>query len=211
MNLGKKGVWNGSVTLSGTYDRQRVNSSSWITVPQWANLNGSTTFLQNGTMEFWVFLTQRVHTADDVTGRRAVLDINTDAIIVPSSYECKQPAVEIFAPLNTIKRDYEIAIPDNLTGSKDRCYPRKTAPNNSRADDVILSRTFFQAAYVYVDTNGQVYMAQAHRYDIPSPSRSRTIQRLSGHQSNLLLLRQHHRPTTPQVFALRARHLLYLV
>ena len=64
-------------------------------------MNGSTTFLQNDMMGFWVFLTQRMRTAGDVTSRRAVLDINTDAIIVPSSYECKQPAVEIFAPLNT--------------------------------------------------------------------------------------------------------------
>jgi hypothetical protein len=162
VNFGHINIWNGSVTLGGRYDASRINSTSWTLVPESAS--GNSTFLKDGTQKTNVTLTFRGHSESFP----AILDINHDAIILPSSFNCSYNVIEslvvrINSP-NTSDPMLNVVIPSNLTASTDRCIQlQENDPNNHK---VILGRPFFQATYAYVDKEGQVYLAAAHQYDL---------------------------------------------
>jgi hypothetical protein len=95
------------------------------------------------------------------TTHRAVIDFNADAISLSSSYSCRLNfSIGISNP-NIPNTNLEVLIPTNLTKSEARCIVK------SPGDDTItLGRPFFQAAYTYVDANGQIYLAQANQYNL---------------------------------------------
>ncbi|OCK83040.1 hypothetical protein K432DRAFT_390745 [Lepidopterella palustris CBS 459.81] len=85
LNLGRIGVWNGSIALMGDYDSSRVNSSSWISVPACEDYNGSSKILQNGTYAFDIHFVDNHSPGNSVEGRMATLVLNSDAMILPST------------------------------------------------------------------------------------------------------------------------------
>lgn len=150
INLGHFGVWNGSMTFSGSYDSNRIASKAWSLVPETAN--GNSTFLQNGTQDVSVTINSNALVA--------TLDINANSIALPSSISCNNLVIT-FAGLNTTQ-SLDITIPSNLTA---RC-------SSSGSAGVILGRPFFQAAYAYIDETGQIFLTAANQYSltvIPEP------------------------------------------
>jgi hypothetical protein len=156
INFGLINTWNGSVTLGGRYDANRINSTSWTLLPEYPN--GNPTLLQYGQQEARVTLTYQGRSESFP----AVLDINYYAIDLPSDFNCSDTSVEslvvgINNP-NVSEPILNIAIPSNLINSPDRCMQLN--------GEVILGAPFFQAAYTYVDKDGHVYLAAAHQYDL---------------------------------------------
>jgi hypothetical protein len=162
INFGHINIWNGSVILGGRYDANRINSTSWALLPESAN--GNSTFLKDGTQKVNVTLTFRGRSESFP----ATLDINHDAIVLPSSFNCSNAVVESLAvgvnSPNSSDPILNVVIPSNLTSSTDRCI--QLAENDPNNNIVLLGRPFFQATYAYVDKEGQLYLAAAHRYDL---------------------------------------------
>ncbi|KAF2006493.1 hypothetical protein P154DRAFT_615242 [Amniculicola lignicola CBS 123094] len=162
LNLGFLWRFNGSITLNAYYDANRINSTSWIPLPNSAKSQAESTFLFNGTFPF----SAKVNN----TACTAILDFNSDAIVLPPGYSCKDLTVEIV----DAEPKYNIHIPEYLLSNTTRCLVRNETVLNSdpRKDTVVLGKPFFQAAYVYVEKSGQVYIARANDYDLaPKPEK----------------------------------------
>lgn len=162
INYGHHGVWNGSVTLGSRYDANRIASTSWTLIPE--TTEGNSTFLKDGTQRLNVTLLFRGKS----TTLPGLLDINNDALILPSSVNCTNLVIEsLTVNINSATQAdplLKVVIPSNLTSSADRCIQlAEHDPNNNR---VVLGRPFFQAAYAYVDARGRIYLAAAHQYDL---------------------------------------------
>ncbi|KAI9696177.1 MAG: hypothetical protein M1820_008245 [Bogoriella megaspora] len=162
VNFGQKGVWNGSLTLMGVYDANRIASKSW---KQLRPVTGADYFLEEGHN---VFLA-KIQGPATTMNTTIEVDLQSDAIVLPSS----QTSTAV-GPKWMCGNDMEVTfnngeasiiIPGNLTKSPDRCYTRSTTDPNSQI--TTLGRPFLQAAYLYFDKNGSTWMTQANQYDLP--------------------------------------------
>ncbi|KAF2180405.1 hypothetical protein K469DRAFT_714786 [Zopfia rhizophila CBS 207.26] len=160
INVGTKDVLSGSITLSGYYDANRINATSWIPLPK----SKDSPFLNNGITQFNIHVYNKDSKTNTNTTRTATLDFNNDTIVVPSSYPCSKLTVQPFdaVPL------YPITISGYLLTNKSRCYQREKDDSSAQKGSIMLCKPFFQAAYVYVERDGQVYLTQANDYDLPS-------------------------------------------
>lgn len=140
LNLGREGAWDGSVMLGGWFDSNRVASTSWFLVPE----SSTSTILQGGQQVVTVTIAS--------VPVSATLDFNHDSLVLPSSIPCNSNITITFAP------SVDITIPSSLT-SGSRCSSSGSGP-------ATLGRPFFQAAYAYVDTAGQVFLTAANQYNL---------------------------------------------
>ena len=160
INLGQNGVWNGSLTLSGTFDVNRIASTRWMQLRSSSSEGYLSGNGQNGSGTIQG-INSPIHTDFE-------LDFNSEAIILPnpesigggSDLACGNDLTFIMNG-----GEVSIRIPGNITNAADRCYIRNTSDQQSQV--TVLGRPFLQAAYAYFDDNGSIWVTQANQYDLP--------------------------------------------
>lgn len=173
LNLGYQGTWNGSLVLGGDYDANRVTTGVWNLLNESAN--GNSTFLTSGQQTLSTvhlkFRSINTSTEADET-YSAVINLNDDAITLPSQAGIGICAAGFSIVLNTISGatkkagNVTIDFPSNLTTSSGRC----TTDNETSSNTITLGRPFFQAAYIYTDKQGQLWVNPAHQHNFPPKS-----------------------------------------
>ncbi|KAI9654777.1 MAG: hypothetical protein M1821_005771 [Bathelium mastoideum] len=160
INLGQAGTWNGSLTLSGTFDVNRIASTKWMRLP----ISGD--FFASGEQDS---LPGSIRLTSSSTDTQFELDLNSDAIILPASENASDdgssPACGEDMTIIMNGGDTTILLPGNVTNSPSRCYTRDSS--DPLAKTTTLGRPFLQAAYAYFDQDGSVWVTQANQYDLP--------------------------------------------
>ena len=162
INLGQDGVWNGSLTLSGTFDVNRIASPKWMPL----RISGDKNYFTSSAQKNASGTIQAINSSMDTDFE---LDFNSEAIVLPApaDHPSNGPVPACGNDMTVIFNGGEttIFIPGNLTESPDRCYTRNRSDPNSQA--MILGRPFLQAAYAYFDENGAIWVTQANQYNLP--------------------------------------------
>lgn len=180
LNLGHNENWNGSLVLGGDYDANRVTSGVWNLVNESAN--GNSTFLTSGQQSLSTVTLKFKSTnssTEAVETYNAIIDLNSDAIALPTNAGIGLCEAGFSIVLKTISgqtknaENVTIAIPADLTSPSGRC----NIDNDNSS--ITLGRPFFQAAYVYVDTKGELWFNPAHQTNLPpNPSPFNSTQTL---------------------------------
>ncbi|KAF1989860.1 hypothetical protein K402DRAFT_401375 [Aulographum hederae CBS 113979] len=166
INLGQEGHFNGSITVGGIYDANRVASTQWNILPSPPGSNS--TFLNNGTQAIWVcFSPDATSTCSE--GTNATVDFNSDSLVLPFSIPCEK---DFF--VSRVSSDSEdpshwnpagsILVPANIT-SLNAAACRNLEEGDSSLP--ILGRPFFQATYAYVNRTGAIYVVAANPFNLP--------------------------------------------
>ncbi|KAF2017510.1 hypothetical protein BU24DRAFT_151907 [Aaosphaeria arxii CBS 175.79] len=155
LNIGRKDVFNGSISLNGNYDANRINSTSWI------NLGLQKSFLERGTLN----VTANVHSMNgkkviETNATTILIDFNSPAITLPKGHNCTDLHISSLDSNSASS----IHISDYLIANETRCQVSSNDGENSK---VILGRPFFQATYLYAEKDGSVFLAQANDYKLP--------------------------------------------
>lgn len=162
INLGQAGVWNGSLTLSGTFDVNRIASPKWMRL----RTPGDGSFFIGKGQKTTPGIIQGVNSSADTNFE---LDFNSDAIVLPSPQDTSAngsvPACGNDMTVIINGGEATIFVPGNVTNSPDRCYTRNSSDSNLQT--VVLGRPFLQAAYAYFDEDGSIWVTQANQYDLP--------------------------------------------
>jgi hypothetical protein len=166
INTGLRYAWNGSLTLNGYYDANRINSTSWIRLSD-SDQSSPSKFLNDGLYRFRA----TVRSKEQEQGRdlEAVLSLNETSISLPPNFVCENVTIE-----PSQESTFPIRIPDYLLDSADRCVVRNESSPPDDVDTIVLGVPFWQAAYVYATRNeadgssAEVYLAQANDYNLTS-------------------------------------------
>nr|KMM70966.1 hypothetical protein CPAG_07275 [Coccidioides posadasii RMSCC 3488] len=162
LNLGRKGLWNGSLTLGDHfYDRNRIlHQISFDGVPDTNDAHNGT-FLISGRQKInnvemailnWGDVT-RTEQESLPTSEDVILDFNSESVTFPRQDWCGRNVSFTFfgSALN-------VRIPDYLTKSPDRCKPFENT--NPPGAPLILGKTF-------LPNGGDMYLAAANTWDLP--------------------------------------------
>ncbi|KAL9084825.1 MAG: hypothetical protein Q9165_007893 [Trypethelium subeluteriae] len=162
INLGQAGVWNGSLTLSGSFDVNRIASKSWM---QLRTSGDGGYFSESGSRN----TSGTIQWMGSSTDAEFALDFNSEAIVLPVSANTsdgmgRSPCGNDMT-ITINGGDANIIIPGNITSSPDRCYTRNSS--NPGFQTTVLGQPFLQAAYAYFDRDGSIWVTQANQYDLP--------------------------------------------
>ncbi|KMP05671.1 hypothetical protein CIHG_04842 [Coccidioides immitis H538.4] len=169
LNLGRKGLWNGSLTLGDHfYDRNRIlHQISFDGVPDTNDAHNGT-FLISGRQKInnvemailnWGDVT-RTEQESLPTSEDVILDFNSESVTFPRQDWCgRNVSLTFFGSALNVR------IPDYLTKSPDRCKPVENT--NPPGAPLILGKPFFQMANILVRPGGDMYLAAANTWDLP--------------------------------------------
>ena len=162
INLGQAGVWNGSLTLSGTFDVNRIASTRWSRLP----VPGSGDYFTSDEQSSVPGLVQLQGSSAETQFQ---FDFNSEGIILPASESDldgeNNPVCGKDMTLVMNGGETTILLPGNVTSPPDRCFDGNTT--GSLSHTIILGRPFLQAAYAYFDQDGSVWVTQANQYNLP--------------------------------------------
>ncbi|PYH94363.1 hypothetical protein BO71DRAFT_230774 [Aspergillus ellipticus CBS 707.79] len=176
LNLGLQGKWNGSIVLGGNYDANRIyDESHWQTLPETSA--GNTSFISTGLSSISAVVLQLYSstpntsasaataypfdtTTVDETSKNltALLDFNSEVISVPDDKWCGRNISVVFNPASEAYPEFEIPIWAELIPAGQRCVVA--------GDTVTLGRPFFQATYLYVTAEGDLYFSSVTTEDL---------------------------------------------
>ncbi|RAK98140.1 uncharacterized protein BO80DRAFT_504265 [Aspergillus ibericus CBS 121593] len=186
INLGLANHWNGSLVLGGNYDSNRIyNEPHWQTTPETSSNNSTfittglqslsavtlnlyttpnttTTTSSSSSSELYPFGTSTLQSS--TTPLPALLNFTSETITVPSLSWCNRNISIIFNPTEEAYPEFDIPIWGDLIPAGERCVVMDTGV-------VVLGRPFFQAAYLYVAAEGNVYFSSVTREDRPVVTR----------------------------------------
>ncbi|OJZ85129.1 hypothetical protein ASPFODRAFT_82234 [Aspergillus luchuensis CBS 106.47] len=175
LNLGLRNKWNGSVVLGGNYDSNRIyDEPHWQTTPETSA--GNTSFIDTGMLDISAVILQLYTTPNATTSSEdaeypfggtsvqetskslpAMLDFNSEVLSVPDESWCARNISIVFNPDSESYPIFDIPVWDELV-SKERCQVS--------SGKVVLGRPFFQAAYVYVNSAGDMYFSSITTDDV---------------------------------------------
>ncbi|PYH70920.1 uncharacterized protein BO88DRAFT_442378 [Aspergillus vadensis CBS 113365] len=175
LNLGLQNKWNGSVVLGGNYDSNRIyDEPHWQTTPETSA--GNTSFIDTGMLDISAVILQLYTTPNATTSSEdaeypfggtsvqetskslpAMLDFNSEVLSVPDESWCARNISIVFNPDSESYPIFNIPVWDELV-PKERCQVN--------SGKVVLGRPFFQAAYVYVNSAGDVYFSSITTDDV---------------------------------------------
>lgn len=165
-DLGLEERFNGSVVLGGAYDANRIASTSWHLLDETAA--GNATFLARGTQQLQVALIAMDALSSRSTFQTsqisAIMDFNNYTIVLPhdASFQCSSDIV--IAPPGVDQPDAAGAVLLAANKTRDACVQREADDTDQT---LVLGRPFFQAAYIYVEEDGAVYVASTNQHDLP--------------------------------------------
>ncbi|GKZ24379.1 hypothetical protein AbraCBS73388_011190 [Aspergillus brasiliensis] len=175
LNLGLQDKWNGSLVLGGNYDSNRIyDEAHWQTTPETSA--GNTSFIDTGMLDISAVILQLYTTPNETTSSEdaeypfggtsvqetskslpAMLDFSSEFLSVPDDSWCGRNISIVFNPDSESYPVFDIPVWGELV-PKERC--------EVSGDRVVLGRPFFQAAYVYVNSAGDVYFSSITTDDV---------------------------------------------
>ncbi|PWY93072.1 hypothetical protein BO94DRAFT_622263 [Aspergillus sclerotioniger CBS 115572] len=175
INLGFANHWNGSLVLGGNYDSNRIyNEPHWQTTPETSS--GNSSFITTGIQDIsavTINLFSIPNTTTPTTSYPfgsssiesstsaipAILNFTSETISVPDSTYCGRNISIIFNPTEEAYPEFDIPVWGDLIPEGSRCEV------NSKGK-FVLGRPFFQAAYLYVSAEGDVYFSSVTRENV---------------------------------------------
>ncbi|GCB21715.1 hypothetical protein AAWM_04600 [Aspergillus awamori] len=175
LNLGLQDKWNGSIVLGGNYDSNRIyDEPHWQTTPETSA--GNTSFIDTGMLDISAVILQLYTTPNATASSKdaeypfggtsvqetsktlpAMLDFNSEFLSVPDESWCGRNISIVFNPDSESYPIFDIPVWAELV-PKERCQVS--------SGEVVLGRPFFQAAYVYVNSAGDVYFSSITTEDV---------------------------------------------
>jgi len=173
VNVGVNGTYNGSLVLNGWYDSNRIASTSWYLVPESV---GNASFLTTGSLDVLISLRNATY--------NAILDpFATESIMFPSTlfpHGMNGYAGICWNASTSSAEQLVISFPEyaeharlDIPFATEIIKPDAACLDSSSLDDVsqiTLGLPFLQAAYMYVDTEGRVYLTAANTLNATSLS-----------------------------------------
>ncbi|KAF1987462.1 hypothetical protein K402DRAFT_420274 [Aulographum hederae CBS 113979] len=166
INLGQDDHFYGSITVGGTYDANRVASTSWNILP--VNPPGSnSTFLRNGVQNLLICFSLN-STSSCTQGTNSTLDFNNNELVLPAAVPCNKDffiSRELADGEDASRWDpsESILVPANITSLNAKAC--RNLDENDPSPPV-LGRPFFQATYAYVNRSGAVFIVPANPFNL---------------------------------------------
>lgn len=189
LNLGLAGRWNGSVIFGGDYDANRIyDELRWKSVPE--SNNTQSTFLATGILSVDSVTVRSYHYPGDPGLLRtpgyydypfpysiadtiqytvpAILNFSSNSVVLPDNGLCGKNLTLTFNPKSR-GIDYppfDIPLFADLTASSNRCSEDQNI-GKTNASAMILGIPFFQAAYIYVDSDTTLWFSSVNEWSMP--------------------------------------------
>ncbi|KAJ5624259.1 hypothetical protein N7510_000568 [Penicillium lagena] len=189
LNIGFAGEWNGSLSFGGNYDANRIyGQTGWVSIPE-AN-DTQSTFLATGylpvdsvTVRSWQYNSDEGDsgstlgytypysdsTADNIQYTvPAVLNFSSPSVVLPSKELCGKNLTLEFNTNSKMWQYTSFVIPifAELTASSSRCSANEDIGNTSSSSPVVLGIPFFQATYIYVDSNTKMWFSSVNEWNM---------------------------------------------
>lgn len=160
INLGLANAYDGSLVFGGSYDANRVAyQATWQKLP-----GNSSDFLGSGRQEYTDGI--RVGSPPSGSSQRVILDFQQEAVVITAG---AATGVHCGQTLQIRLGDGQpVSIDASLLPTLGRCSESDSAVQDG---SVLLGRPFFQAVYLYANSDMSLYFAQAGKMSMsPNPT-----------------------------------------
>ncbi|KAJ5820230.1 hypothetical protein N7474_005821 [Penicillium riverlandense] len=188
LNIGFAGEWNGSLSFGGIYDANRIyGQTGWESIPE-AN-DTKSTFLTTGNLAVdsvtvrswqyngdegdsgssaWYTYPYSDSTADNIQYTvPGVLNFSSPSVVLPGKELCGKNLTLEFNTNSNMWQYTSFVIPifADLTASSSRCSVNEDI-GNTDSPPMVLGIPFFQATYIYVDSNTKIWFSSVNEWNM---------------------------------------------